>query len=426
MSVALWMAAMLGAAPPLELEDALRREARDLSAEREALSAELESLKVRRLELEKTSRTRLRDLYRSLENKRARASDLEARYADSAPEDSGGRNWSVRIVRESEEFPELRTSGEEQERDLGQLFQQAQRLLLASSRLRTESGAFYGPDGRAHSGRIVHVGALGAFGRADQAGLQGPLVQVEGHWSLAQRANVERLFGADEGPPNLPLYRASAVSDATDISPVRRLLSAGGPLAWPILGLGLVVILVALERLWSLSRLSQGDARLEEQLGFLFFAGDYAQAERLVGQRDTGVAAVAQVILRHRHRPREIQAELAESVLVDQVSRAEGRLSLLKLIAAAAPLLGLLGTVIGMIETFDVIAVHGSGDASKLSGGISTALVTTELGLLVAVPTLFVHGALAARVDRIVDRLERVARDLPSLSDAALSEADNE
>ena len=79
------------------------------------------------------------------------------------------------------------------------------------------------------------------------------------------------------------------------------------------------------------------------------------------------------------------------------------------LTAAAAPLLGLLGTVTGMIKTFNLITIFGTGDAKSLSSGISEALVTTELGLVVAIPSLILHGLLSRMAKQKVGDLEQVS-----------------
>ena len=82
-------------------------------------------------------------------------------------------------------------------------------------------------------------------------------------------------------------------------------------------------------------------------------------------------------------------------------------LGLLAVLGGVAPLLGLLGTVTGMIHTFQLVTVFGSGDAKLLSGGISEALVTTEAGLIIAVPVLLVHAFLSRRVRTLVAALEQ-------------------
>jgi biopolymer transport protein ExbB len=94
--------------------------------------------------------------------------------------------------------------------------------------------------------------------------------------------------------------------------------------------------------------------------------------------------------------PEELEAQL-EDVLAKTAPALEKNLSIIKLLAAVAPLLGLLGTVIGMIETFQAITLFGTGDPKLMAGGISQALVTTMLGLIAAVPLLFVHNILDSR-----------------------------
>jgi biopolymer transport protein ExbB len=81
-------------------------------------------------------------------------------------------------------------------------------------------------------------------------------------------------------------------------------------------------------------------------------------------------------------------------------------------LAAVSPLLGLLGTVTGMIETFQSITLFGTGDPKLMSGGISQALITTQLGLAVAIPLVLFHSLLAGRVNRLVEKLGKFCSDL--------------
>ena len=98
-----------------------------------------------------------------------------------------------------------------------------------------------------------------------------------------------------------------------------------------------------------------------------------------------------------------------EAVLSNTEPVYEKNLSTVKLLAAVAPLLGLLGTVIGMIETFQAITLFGTGDPKLMADGISQALVTTMLGLITAVPLLFVHNQLDTRSREIVQIIEEQA-----------------
>lgn len=119
----------------------------------------------------------------------------------------------------------------------------------------------------------------------------------------------------------------------------------------------------------------------------------------------------------YRNAPESARTAAMSQVLLSFRNRIDSGLSLLGLTAAVAPLLGLLGTVTGMIKTFQVISLHGAGDARALSGGISEALVTTELGLVVAIPALLAHAWLNRRARRITIQTaalaERFNKTLP-------------
>ncbi len=102
---------------------------------------------------------------------------------------------------------------------------------------------------------------------------------------------------------------------------------------------------------------------------------------------------------------KEMENALQEAIL-GEIPRVERFLSTLGMLAAIAPLLGLLGTVTGMINTFHVITYYGTGDPRMMSGGISEALVTTMLGLSVAIPIMLAHTLLARRVETQISRME--------------------
>ena len=109
--------------------------------------------------------------------------------------------------------------------------------------------------------------------------------------------------------------------------------------------------------------------------------------------------------MRHDHEPEALEARLDEALLAEQPRLERGQ-ALVKLLAAIAPLLGLLGTVTGMIGTFQSITVFGTGDPKLMAGGISQALVTTVLGLVTAVPLLFAQTGLSSLSKGLMGRLE--------------------
>ena len=109
--------------------------------------------------------------------------------------------------------------------------------------------------------------------------------------------------------------------------------------------------------------------------------------------------------------PDTLELKLAEAIIKEK-PRLERFIPMLKIIAVAAPLLGLLGTVIGMIVTFQSITLFGTGDPKLMAGGISQALITTVLGLLVALPTLFFHSVTQSIAKNILHILEEQSAGL--------------
>jgi biopolymer transport protein ExbB len=191
-------------------------------------------------------------------------------------------------------------------------------------------------------------------------------------------------------------------------------LSAGGIAIWFIGALSVVSIAVTFERLQALRRAAIAPAGLVDEIVPLWQAGRLEEAERLLAGRAGALAQTLRFVLAHRARwPAETLAaragDTASRLLRAQAQRAYP----LAVVATLAPIVGLLGTVIGMIEAFHVIAFTGGmGDASLLAGGISKALVNTAAGLGVALPSLALHHffrhRLVAGTLALEEQLERV------------------
>jgi len=109
--------------------------------------------------------------------------------------------------------------------------------------------------------------------------------------------------------------------------------------------------------------------------------------------------------------PESMELKLSEAILKEG-PKLNSMIMFIKIIAVVAPLLGLLGTVTGMIQTFQAITLFGAGDPQTMAGGISQALVTTVLGLVVAIPTVFLHWLASSRAKRIELTLEEAASGL--------------
>lgn len=193
----------------------------------------------------------------------------------------------------------------------------------------------------------------------------------------------------------------------------------GGVVAYAILIVGLAALVLVLQKLRDLSRMAiEGTAATQAFLGHVA-VGARRDAEALLPELKSSTRELYACGLRHAREPKSLLEERLEAVLLGQRLRLERRLPLLAVIATAAPLMGLLGTVVGMVKTFALITVFGTGNAGKLSSGISEVLVATELGLAVAIPTLVIHGFLSHRIHKNLATLERQALEFMTANEVA-------
>lgn len=190
----------------------------------------------------------------------------------------------------------------------------------------------------------------------------------------------------------------------------------GGVLVWPIVALFIVGLLIILERvIFLLRKRVNGDLLLEE-LRQAVGCGDWQQAKDLcIEKGKKPVARILLVGLNNRDEKREEMENMLQEAILREIPPMERFLSTLGMLATIAPLLGLLGTVTGMIDTFHVITLHGTGDPRLMSGGISEALVTTMLGLSAAIPLMLAQNLLNRAVDRHIGTMEEKAVSLVNL-----------
>ncbi|MCK5912253.1 MAG: MotA/TolQ/ExbB proton channel family protein, partial [Desulfuromusa sp.] len=148
----------------------------------------------------------------------------------------------------------------------------------------------------------------------------------------------------------------------------------------------------------------------------IFLQEDRAdEAIELCSQRKSPLAKILLVVLKNRGSQRSYLKSLAEEVGEREAVALQRYLGLLGTIANITPLLGLLGTVLGMIKAFNVMAIEGMGTPATLGGGISEALITTAAGLSVAVPMILLHRYLSSRSERLVLELEEATMQIVDL-----------
>ena len=190
------------------------------------------------------------------------------------------------------------------------------------------------------------------------------------------------------------------------------LVKAGGWPMIPLLLLAVLALAIILERFWSLRRKSVlppglgGEVRAWAARGNL----DPVHIESL--RRTSPLGALLAAALDVRQRPRDQVRERIEDVGRHLVHRMERFLNTLGTIASAGPLLGLFGTVVGMIDLFLVIDQQGLGDVNELAGGIGKALVCTAAGMIVAVPALMFHRYFRGRIAEYIVDMEHEAIQL--------------
>ena len=187
------------------------------------------------------------------------------------------------------------------------------------------------------------------------------------------------------------------------------LVKAGGWPMLPLLLLGVVALAIVLERLWTLRRNEVLPPGLGEEVRNWAARGklDPAHIESL--RRSSPLGALLAAALDVRGRTRDLVRERIEDTGRHIVHRMERFLSALGTIASAGPLLGLLGTVVGMIQMFLGILDHGIGDVNQLAGGIGKALVCTATGMIIAVPALIFHRYFKSRIASYVIEMEQEA-----------------
>ena len=192
--------------------------------------------------------------------------------------------------------------------------------------------------------------------------------------------------------------RGSILSLVVQTPDVRERIEQGGAIGYIILVIGALGLLLGLERLVTIGI---ARTRTKRMLADSSATGDHVIVELRQLARDQAYLADAEAL----------SAKMDEVVTIASEKLRRG-LPTLAIFAAVSPLLGLLGTVTGMIETFQVITLFGAGDPRLMSGGISQALITTQLGLAVAIPLLLIQSFVQGRANALIATLDETAAEL--------------
>jgi len=208
--------------------------------------------------------------------------------------------------------------------------------------------------------------------------------------TLAQAQDGQHAFGLDPS-------RGALLALLTQVPNLEERVHQGGIIGYVILGIGVLALLVSLERY--------------VYLGIVGFKIK-RQKKRQAASAKNPLGRILQAYDQRGQQDVEMLSLKLDEAILRETPRLERRLVLLGIFATICPLLGLLGTVTGMIETFQSIAIFGTGDPKLMSSGISQALVTTGLGLVVAVPVILLHGFLQGKSNRLIQILDEESAGL--------------
>ena len=189
------------------------------------------------------------------------------------------------------------------------------------------------------------------------------------------------------------------------------ILKSGGPVMYPLGLLSVAALAIILERLWVLRRTNYLEPGTVNVLSGLLGGREYRAAVDFCRRHQTPFTQLVGTLVENRRAPYDELKEVLEDTGRRQLLGLQRGLPALATIVGGAPLLGLLGTVLGMIQIFKAVATGGTGITEQLATGISQALITTATGLIIAIPALFTHSFLEARAVTILADIEAQMMD---------------
>jgi len=214
----------------------------------------------------------------------------------------------------------------------------------------------------------------------------------------------------------IDMSHGAALRQLTHKADLKQQIMSGGPIVWPILGIGVLAFVIIIERFIFLKRVHINADKMMTKVNNLASQKKWDECINLCEKgQNRPVPRVLLAGINSRDAGREDMENVLQEAILREIPRIEKFMSTLGMLAAIAPLLGLLGTVTGMINTFHAITFYGTGDPKMMSGGISEALTTTMLGLGVAIPIMLFHTFLSRNVESIIGQMEEKAVALTNI-----------
>ena len=272
-------------------------------------------------------------------------------------------------------------------------------------------GEAVAPDGELKHGRFAMAGPVAWF-IADDDNLAGAVVREKGQKNPkvlpGSRGAIKTVVAGGSSELGIDVTGGKALALATLESDKLDIFRKGGFWIWPILGIALFSTLCGIVKFIQIIRIFTPQSEWVASILAAIREGDEQKATSIAGRTSHPVSAVIQRCLTYVKAGPDVVEEVLYEQLIGVQNKLQSWLPFIAITAATAPLLGLLGTVSGMIRTFNVITISGTGDAKPLAGGISEALVTTLFGLVVAIPALIIHAMLSRRCQGIFQNTEKL------------------
>ena len=278
--------------------------------------------------------------------------------------------------------------------DIERLWAMLQQEVVESGRVVRFSHLVTKANGEQEQMEVVRVGAFNLV--SDNGFLKfenGDVAELLRQPDSRYLSTTSDMMDAEGGVVNLGIdvTRGGILALLVESPTIRDRIEQGGIVGYCIIALGLIGLLIAIMR-WV--ALSTADRKVKSQL------------KRETASTDNPLGRVLAAYESNRGADTEtIELKLSEAALKEMPDLTKGLL-FIKVVSAVAPLMGLLGTVTGMIKTFQVITLYGAGDPKMMAGGISQALMTTVLGLVVAIPMVLLHTVVSGKSRKIVNILQ--------------------
>ncbi len=405
---------------------ALKEKNKSLISQRDRLKKELNELLKKERELKKEKEIKEADIQELVAGIRSRAKDLK-RLLDNSLQSSfvfKERQKELRPIMNRLEFPGI----DDIKRMVDIIFQE---IMLSGQVRIIKNGLFIDRAGKEKRGEILVIGNFEAAYRIPgETGFliySGPSHRLFALSRLPPRSMTKKLNAYMDGNSNdvpIDISKGAALRQITYRLSLMEEIPKGGPIVIPILLIGLVAFVLIIERAISLYLKERGTEPALNRLMLYLSKGEWKSCQEICNaERDKPMFRVIGAGIKAKDMTREELEDRLQEAILNEIPALERFLSTIIILAEISPLLGLLGTVTGIINTFHVITLYGTGDPRIMSSGISEALVTTMLGLMVAIPVMFFHTLLSTKVENMISRMEKAAISFVNLLNKAPNKA---